>query len=49
MKRFAGLVCAVAAVVFFASCSKDKESGTIAFDSPAVFLEAGDETTLGES
>ena len=49
MKRFAGLVCAVAAVVFFASCSKDKESGTIAFDSPAVFLEAGDEATVGFS
>ena len=49
MKRFAGLVCAVAAVVFFASCSKDKESGTIAFDSPAVFLNAGDAVTVGFS
>ena len=41
MKRFAGLVCAVAAIAFFASCSKDKESGTLSFDSPAVFLSAG--------
>ena len=49
MIRFAGLVCAVAAVVFFASCRKDKESGTIAFDSPAVFLNAGDAVTVGFS
>lgn len=47
MKRFAGLVCAVAAIVFFASCSKDKESGTLSFDSPAVFLSAGQTVTVG--
>lgn len=49
MKRFAGLVCAVAAVVFFASCSKDKESGTVAFDSRTVFLDEGAEVTVGFS
>ena len=47
MKRFAGLVCAVAAIVFFASCSKDKESGSLSFDSPAVFLSAGQTVTVG--
>ena len=47
MKRFAGLVCAVAAIVFFASCSKDKESGTLSFDSPAVFLSAGQTVKVG--
>ena len=48
MKRFAGLVCAVmAAVVLIASCSKDKESGSLTFNSPAVFLQAGSEVTLG--
>ena len=50
MKRFAGLVCVVmAATVLIASCSKDKESGSIAFDSPAVFLQPGDEATVGFS
>lgn len=47
MKRFAGLVCAVAAIVFFASCSKDKESGSLSFNSPAVFLSAGQTVTVG--
>ena len=47
MKRFAGLVCAVAAIVFFASCSKDKESGSLSFNSPAVFLSAGQTATVG--
>ena len=47
MKRFAGLVCAVAAIVFFASCSKDKESGSLSFDSPAVFLSAGQTVKVG--
>ena len=47
MKRFAGLVCAVAAIAFFASCSKDKESGTLSFDSPAVFLSAGQTVKVG--
>ena len=47
MKRFAGLAwVAVTAVALLASCSKD-ESGTFAFNSPAVFLPAGDEVTLG--
>lgn len=50
MKRFAGLVCAVvAAVVLLASCGKDKESGTLSFDAPAVFLQPGEKTTLGFS
>lgn len=47
MKRFAGLVCAVAAIAFFASCSKDKESGSLSFNSPAVFLSAGQTVTVG--
>lgn len=47
MKRFAGLVCAVAAIVFFASCSKDKESGSLSFNSPAVFLSEGQTVTVG--
>lgn len=47
MKRFAGLVCAVAAIVFFASCSKDKESGSLSFNSPAVFLSVGQTVTVG--
>lgn len=47
MKRFAGLVCAVAAIVFFASCSKDKESGSLSFDTSAVFLSAGQTVTVG--
>ncbi len=47
MKRFAGLVCAVAAIAFFASCSKDKETGSLSFDSPAVFLAKGQHMTVG--
>lgn len=48
MKRFAGLVCAViAATVLIASCSKDKESGKLSFDSPALFLRPGAEITVG--
>lgn len=47
MKRFAGLVCAVmAATVLIASCSKDKESGRLTFDSPALFLQPGAEVTV---
>ena len=47
MKRFAGLVClTAAAVALFASCSKDKVSGTLAFDSPAVFLGEGESVTV---
>ena len=37
----------MAAVVLIASCSKDKESGSLTFNSPAVFLQAGSEVTLG--
>lgn len=50
MKRFAGLVLAVtAAVVLIASCSKDKESGKLVFDSPAVFLQPGETVRVGFS
>lgn len=49
LKRFAGLVCTVAAIVFFASCSKDKESGSLSFDSPAVFFGAGQTIKVGFS
>ena len=48
MKKIFSLLVLCATVVF-ASCSKDKESGTIAFDSPAVFLNAGDAVTVGFS
>lgn len=48
MKRFAGLVGVVlAAAVLIASCSKDKVSGSLTFDSPAVFLQPGGEIKLG--
>lgn len=39
----------VAAAALFASCSKDKESGTLSLDKPAVFLRAGQTVTVGFS
>ncbi|WP_418991338.1 hypothetical protein [Alistipes sp.] len=44
-----GLSAVVAAVALFASCSKDKDSGSLSLDKPAVFLRAGQTVTVGFS
>lgn len=49
MKGFVKLIAVVVTAAAFAvSCSKDKDSGTISFDRPAVFIDApGDVATVG--
>lgn len=48
MKGFVRSVSAVLiAAVLVISCSKDKPTGSLSFDKPAVFLEAGGEATVG--
>lgn len=47
MKGFAGLVSLVLGVAALAvSCSKDKVKGTLEFEVPAVFMQAGDEAVV---
>ena len=41
MKRFAGWICAVAAALFV-SCKDDDVTGSLTFDSPAVFFAEGE-------
>lgn len=48
MKGFVRWVSVVAAAAALAvSCSKDKPSGSLSFDSPAVFVQAGEQVTVG--
>lgn len=41
MKRFAGWICALAAALFI-SCGDDDVTGSLAFDSPAIFFAEGE-------
>ena len=47
MKGFVKLIAVVVTAAAFAvSCSKDKVKGTLEFEVPAVFMQAGDEAVV---